>query len=108
MSVTALGETTRLIELSGELTGRVAERVIAQADPYLARGSIIVLDIGIVEYVDAAGFHALIVLARLARARGARMGLTHPSPASRWLIRRIGADRVIDVHDDAVADALER
>ena len=56
--------------------------------------------------LDAAGLHALIVLSRIARARDARLRLANPAPTVRALLRRTGADRVLDVRTD-VADALE-
>lgn len=106
MSVTAVDEVTGLVELRGALDGSVAERVMAELGTRLRRGSRTVLDIAGVEHLDTAGLHALVVLARIARARDARLCLANPAPTARALLRRTGADRVLDVRADVI-DALE-
>jgi anti-anti-sigma factor len=106
MSVSAVNEVTSLIELRGDLVGSVAQRALAELDTCLRRSSRTVLDLAGVENLDAAGLHALIVLSRIARARDARLRLANPAPTVRALLRRTGADRVLDVRTD-VADALE-
>lgn len=106
MSVSAVNDVTSLIELRGDLVGSVAQRALAELDTCVRRGSRTVLDLAGVENLDAAGLHALIVLARIARARDARLRVANPAPTVRALLRRTGADRVLDVRTD-VADALE-
>lgn len=106
LSVSAVDDVTNLVELRGDLDGTVAERVLAELDTCLRRSSRTVLDVAGVEYIDTAGVHALVVLARIARARDARLCLANPAPTARALLRRTGADRVLDVRAD-VTDALE-
>ncbi|MBR7830306.1 nitroreductase family deazaflavin-dependent oxidoreductase [Actinospica sp. MGRD01-02] len=95
-----------LIELRGELDADGAAIVLAEATRYVQADATVVLDASGLEFVDSSGLHALIVLARIARTRDARLRLADPSPPLRRLLTRTRADRVIDVRT-YVDDALE-
>lgn len=59
------------------------------------------LEAGALTFLDSGGLHALIVLTHVAAARNARIYLADPTSGIRGLLRRTGADRVIDVIDSA-------
>jgi len=105
-TVRDVGGGAHLVELRGNLDLDGATVLLAEVPTLLSRRSLVVLDAGGLEHVDAAGLHALKVLSRIAFARGARLRLSNPSPQAIQELTRAGADRVIDVRAD-IADALE-
>lgn len=106
VSVSEPGLGARLIELRGELDIDGARTVLAEVTPHVVKDAVVVLDAGTIDFLDSGGMHALLVLARIARTRGARLRLANPSPPVRQLLTRTQADRVIDVRADVI-DALE-
>jgi deazaflavin-dependent oxidoreductase (nitroreductase family) len=106
LNVAGIRPGVRLVELRGELDIDGAPLALERIPAFLVAESITVLDASGVEFLDSAGVHALLVLARIARTRKARLILAHPGPAAAALIERTGANRVIEVQGD-VADALE-
>jgi deazaflavin-dependent oxidoreductase (nitroreductase family) len=106
LSVSEQGEGVHLVELRGELDADGAAVVLAEVVRYVTVNSTTVLDANGVEFVDPGGLHALIVLARIAHTRDARLRLADPSPPLQRLLARTHADRIIDVRT-YVDDALE-
>jgi anti-anti-sigma factor len=95
-----------LVELRGDLDIDGAAAILAQATGYVVSGSVTVVDASGVELVDSGGLHALIVLARIARTRHARLRIANPSPPVQRLLAQTGTDRFLDVRS-YVDDALE-
>ncbi|HTJ68098.1 MAG TPA: nitroreductase family deazaflavin-dependent oxidoreductase [Actinospica sp.] len=105
LSVSEQGEGVHLVELRGELDVDGAAALLAEATRYVTTDSTTVIDASGVEFVDSGGLHALVVLARIARTRDARLRLADPSLPLRRLLARTQADRIIDVRaylDDAL------
>ncbi|HTJ67155.1 MAG TPA: nitroreductase family deazaflavin-dependent oxidoreductase [Actinospica sp.] len=106
LNVSEKAEGVRLVELRGELDVDGAAIMLAEVTRYVTADSTTVLDASGVEFVDSGGLHALIVLARIADTRAARLRLADPSPPLKQLMARTQADRVLDVRS-FVDDALE-
>lgn len=106
LSVSERSDDVRLVELRGELDVDGAALVLAEVTRYVTTGSTTVLNASGVEFVDSGGLHALVVLARIAHTRDARLRLADPSPPVRRLLARTQADRVIDVRS-YIDDAFE-
>lgn len=106
LNVSEQNQDVRLVELRGELDVDGAAVILDQVTQYVTADSTTVIDASGVEFVDSGGLHALIVLARIARTRDARLRLADPSPPLQRLLTRTQADRVIDVRA-YVDDALE-
>jgi deazaflavin-dependent oxidoreductase (nitroreductase family) len=106
LAVSEPADGVYLIEVRGELDADGAAITLAEATRYVTAGTTTVLDAGGVEFVDSGGLHALIVLARIAQTRQARLRLANPSPPLQRLLARTQADRVIDVRS-YIDDALE-
>ena len=82
LSVSEQAEGVHLVELRGELDVDGAAVVLSEVARYVTAGSTTVMDASGVEFVDSGGLHALIVLARIARTRDARLRLADPSRPS--------------------------
>jgi len=61
------------------------------------RAAHVVIDLGGLDFCDAAGARALIRLCRTAPDHGVTCRLHHPRPHIRWLLRNFGAEHLIDI-----------
>lgn len=95
-----------LVEMRGDLDADGAAVLLAEATKHVEAHTTTVLDASGVEFVDSGGLHALIILARIAQTRDARLRLADPSPPLQHILARTHADRIIDVRF-FLTDALE-
>jgi anti-anti-sigma factor len=106
MAIEEVAAKVHLVELRGDLDIDSFATVLADVSRYVTAHSTVVLDAAGIEFLDSGGLHTLIVLAHIARTRGANLRLAAPAPAVEQMLERTGANRVIDVRT-RVADAIE-
>lgn len=94
------GRTGLELCLGGELDIATAEHLIGVAGG-LADADLqpLCLDLSELEFVDAAGLRAVLVVRRLVDARGGRLVLTGLRPLARRLLEITGLDRVLLVDE---------
>lgn len=77
--------------------GRVAVRFVRLASPLCGAEPRLVLDLGDVQAIDAAGVLAVAGLARACRARGGTLSLCHATAAVRALLASVGLHNHADI-----------
>jgi anti-anti-sigma factor len=84
--------------------------LLEQVGPLVRRQSV-VLDLGSVQRIDAAGISALVVLFTNAREAGHSFAVSNPSPRVAGILRLVGLDRILlsqdAVHFSHSADQLQ-
>ena len=88
--VTAVGE------IDAATVSTVADAV---ADAFSDGYQQVLLDFAGVTFIDSTGLGMLVKSHRLAQASGARFAVVHPTPQTRKLIRVLGLDQVLTIHD---------
>jgi anti-anti-sigma factor len=81
-AVVSYPDGTPTVALSGELDLLVAARIERQLVAFSDRHDRVDLDVSALEFVDAAGLHALIASARHARQHGRLVAVRRPLPRS--------------------------
>jgi anti-anti-sigma factor len=89
------------VETGGELTELVRgqeDKLVERLAP-LVRSQSVLLDMGQVERIDAAGIAALISIYRLAAEAGHRFTVANPRPRVEEILALVGLDRILASQD---------
>lgn len=79
----------RRFVVTGELDVSTASAVLRQLEDLIEAGAgtiTITLELGRVEFIDAAGISCLLTAKRLVEAAGGRLVLTVPAPRAHWVL----------------------
>jgi anti-sigma B factor antagonist len=98
----------RVVTAAGEIDAATADALSEAVSRTLDEGSTpVLLDFAQVTFIDSTGLGVLVKSHRAAAAAGVRFAVVHPTPQTRKLIRVLGLDQLLSVHDsheDALAD----
>jgi anti-sigma B factor antagonist len=92
--LTVLTINQKVLDASG------TEPLTAEVDRHLEPGSIVILDLSAVEFVDSAGLAAFLVCARRLNAVGGKLQLCSPIPQVRHLLELVRFHRIVDIFND--------
>ena len=97
-----------VVVAAGEIDAATADTVATAVSHALADGyTLVLLDFAQVTFIDSTGLGMLVKSHRAAEARQARFAVVHPTTQTRKLIRVLGLDKLLHIHDSyeqALAD----
>ncbi|MGV9565119.1 STAS domain-containing protein [Streptomyces sp. NPDC003480] len=105
--VTTVKEGDRVIvQLSGEITSKNAERIGDVLRSALgSHPRILEIDLRRVTHLGSGAARAFLTAIRAAEPRGARVAVTHASPQARATFSRLGLSSLLDIHDGAAPES---
>lgn len=92
-----------VVAVSGELDLAAADALWTRLEPLIEDRAVIVLDGTGLKFLDSSGLRVLLRAASGARQNGAVFRLVVPEPAVQRVLTLVGADGILETHDDVEA-----
>ena len=93
------GDQTLLV-LRGDLDLASAPWLRRHLDPVVERGGDVVIDLGLLDFVDCAGLRVLVDAVKRIKARGGHLQVRLARPTFRSVIAILGLTGVLEIGDD--------